>query len=195
MYLHRNVADEFMSKFLDRAGALTIGDPLTNPDMGPKISGPEVAKIKEIVDAGVSAGAETLLEGGPLTDGAYAKGHWYAPTVLSVDSNNSALMQREIFGPVVPVMQFDQFDEALALANDTTYGLSAYVFTHDVRRLMRIANELKFGEIYFNRTNGELVQGFHTGWGDSGLGGEDGKYGFDGYLRKKTMYVNWAERT
>ena len=57
---------------------------------------------------------------------------------------------------------------------------------------MRLTNELAFGEIYFNRTNGELVQGFHTGWNQSGLGGEDGKYGFDGYLRKKTVYVNWA---
>jgi lactaldehyde dehydrogenase / glycolaldehyde dehydrogenase len=57
---------------------------------------------------------------------------------------------------------------------------------------MRLVDGLDFGEIYFNRTNGELIQGFHTGWKQSGLGGEDGKYGFDGYLRKKTMYVNWG---
>ena len=56
----------------------------------------------------------------------------------------------------------------------------------------RSAEALDFGEIYFNRTNGELVQGFHAGWKQSGLGGEDGKYGLDGYFRKKTMYVNWA---
>ena len=62
----------------------------------------------------------------------------------------------------------------------------------DLRRVFQAAEDLNFGEIYCNRTNGELVQGFHTGWGLSGLGGEDGKWGFDGYLRKKTMYVNWA---
>lgn len=192
MYLQRGIADEFLSKFIDRARALTIGDPLENPDMGPKISGPEVDKIQEIVDRGVAGGAEVLLRGGPLTDGRYGKGHWYAPTVLSVDDNNSPVMQEEIFGPVVPAMRFDEFEDAMALANETRYGLSAYVYTNDIRRLMRLTNELAFGEVYFNRTNGELVQGYHTGWHQSGLGGEDGKYGFDGYLRKKTVYVNWA---
>ena len=192
MYLQRRIADEFLSKFIDRARGLTIGDPLENPDMGPKISEPEVSKIEEIVERGIAQGAEVLLEGGRLAEGRYEKGHWYAPTVLYVDDNTSPIMQEEIFGPVVPAMRFDDFDEAIALANETRFGLSAYLYTNDIRRLMRLTNELAFGEIYFNRTNGELVQGFHTGWNQSGLGGEDGKYGFDGYLRKKTVYVNWA---
>jgi len=192
MYLHRAIADEFQSKFIAKTKELSIGDPLDSPNLGPKVSGPEVRKIQEIVDAGVAGGAEILLNGGPLTDGAYSKGHWYAPTVLSVNDNSLSVMQQEIFGPVVPIMQVDDFDEALTLANQTDYGLSAYLYTKDLRRLMRITNELSFGEIYFNRTNGELFQGFHSGWGQSGLGGEDGKYGFDGYLQKKTVYVNWA---
>ena len=192
LYLQRGIADEFLTKFIDRARTLRIGDPLEEPDIGPKISGPEVRKVQEIVDLGVAQGAEVLLEGGPLVDGRYEKGHWYAPTILAVDDNSSPVMQQEIFGPVVPVMEFADFDEAIALANDTAYGLSAYLFTKDLSRLMRLTNELAFGEIYFNRTNGELVQGHHSGWGQSGLGGEDGKYGFDGYLRKKTVYVSWA---
>ena len=192
MYLQRGIADEFLSRFIDRARGLSIGDPLRNPDLGPKISGPEVVKIQEMVDRGIAQGAEVLLEGGRLVDEPYDRGYWYAPTVLAVDDNSSPVMQQEIFGPVVPVMQFNDFDEALALANDSAYGLSAYLYTNDTRRLMRLTNELAFGEIYFNRSNGELVQGYHTGWRQSGLGGEDGKYGFDGYLRKKTVYVNWA---
>jgi lactaldehyde dehydrogenase/glycolaldehyde dehydrogenase len=84
------------------------------------------------------------------------------------------------------------YEEALTLANDSAYGLSAYVWSANLKRVFQAAEGLHFGEIYCNRTNGELVQGFHTGWGLSGLGGEDGKWGFDGYLRKKTMYVNWA---
>jgi len=192
MYLHEAIADRFLEEFIAKAKALSIGDPLQSPDMGPKISGPEVQKVAEIVDQSVAAGARILLEGGPLTQGAYAKGHWYAPTVLELGDNANPAMVQEIFGPVVPVMRIKSFEEALALANATQYGLSAYVYTQDFRRLMRLSDELHFGEIYFNRTGGELVQGFHTGWGQSGLGGEDGKYGFDGYLRKKTMYVNWA---
>lgn len=192
LYLHERIADRFLDLFVARVRALRIGDPLTSPDLGPKISGPEVDKVAGIVERSRAAGAEVLLEGGPLRDGAFAKGHWYAPTVLRLRDNSAPVMREEVFGPVVPAVTFGDFDEAMALANDSEYGLSAYVYTNDLGRLMRLTGELDFGEIYFNRTNGELIQGFHTGWGLSGLGGEDGKYGFDGYLRKKTMYVNWA---
>lgn len=192
MYLHRAIADEFLEKFIAKSRALTIADPMTDPDIGPKISGPEVDKIEAIVRESVAAGAEILLEGGPLRDGRFSRGHWYSPTVLMASENSIPALQQEIFGPVVPAMRVDDFEQALALANDSDYGLSAYVFSKDLRRLMRVADGLDFGEIYFNRTNGELVQGFHAGWKQSGLGGEDGKYGLDGYFRKKTMYVNWG---
>ena len=85
------------------------------------------------------------------------------------------------------------FEQALAFANDTSYGLSAYVFTRDLKRLMRLPSELRFGEIYFNRANGEQVHAYHSGWGHSGVGGEDGKYGFSAYFKKQTMYVNWGD--
>lgn len=192
MYLHRAIAEEFIQKFIARSRALTIGDPLDNPDIGPKISGPEVDKIADIVRRSREAGAEVLLEGGKLTEGVYSKGYWYAPTVLLATDNAIPAMREEIFGPVVPIVIVDDFEQALRLANDSDYGLSAYVYTGSLKRLMRVAAELNFGEIYFNRTNGELLQGFHTGWGQSGLGGEDGKYGLDGYFQKKTMYVNWG---
>nr|WP_210272758.1 aldehyde dehydrogenase family protein [Chthonobacter rhizosphaerae] len=192
MYLHRAIADEFLDKFVAKARALRIADPLTDPDMGPKISAPEVDKVAAIVDASVAAGAEILLPGGPLRDGEHAKGHWYAPTVLLARDNGLPAMQQEIFGPVVPAMVVDDFEEALRHANDSAFGLSAYVWSSSLKRLMRTVEGLHFGEIYFNRTCGELVQGFHTGWRQSGLGGEDGKYGLDGYFRRKTMYVNWG---
>ena len=192
MYLHEKIADEFMDGFLKRVGELRVGDPMTDPDMGPKISRPETDKVAAMVDEAVSAGAEILAGGGRLTEGEFSRGHWFAPTVLRAPSNEADIMRREIFGPVAPVMRVADADEALRLANDSAYGLSAYVFTRDARRLMRMASELQFGELYINRPCGEMVQGFHTGWKDSGLGGEDGKYGFDLYLRRKTAYVNWA---
>lgn len=192
MYLHRAIAEAFIEKFVARSRALVIGDPLDSPDIGPKISGPEVDKIVDIVRRSTEAGAEVLLEGGRLTEGARSRGHWYAPTILLAKDNDVPAMREEIFGPVVPIVIVDDFEQALRLSNDSDYGLSAYVYTGSLKRLMRVAAELDFGEIYFNRTNGELIQGFHTGWGQSGLGGEDGKYGLDGYFQKKTMYVNWG---
>ncbi len=192
MYLHEDIADEFLEKFVDASRALKIGDPMTEVDMGPKVSRAEITKIDEIVQRGVDHGAEVLLKGGALKDGQYAKGHWIAPTVLEVADNASPLLQEEIFGPVVAAKRVGGFDEAVTMANDTSFGLSAYLFTQNAKRISRAPYALKFGEIYLNRSNGEAVQGFHTGWGHSGLGGEDGKYGFDGYLRKQTTYLNWG---
>lgn len=191
MYLHRAIADEFTEKFIAKSAALTIGDPMSNPDMGPKVSGLEVEKLDEMLQAGIDAGAEVLLKGGSLNEGEYEKGHWYAPSVLEVTDNQSPLIQNEVFGPIAPILRVDDFEQAIAMANDSEFGLSAYLFTKDISRMMRLPQDLKFGEIYFNRANGEQVQGFHSGWGHSGLGGEDGKYGFDGYLHKQTVYLSW----
>lgn len=191
MFLHRSIANEFLDKFVAASKALSIGDPMSEFDMGPKISRVERDKVADVIADSVDAGAEVLLAGGVLSEGRFSKGHWMAPTVLSVRDNQVPAIRDEVFGPVAVAMTVNSFDEAVALANDTHYGLSAYLFTSDFRRLQRAPYELKFGELYLNRTNGEAVQGFHTGWGMSGLGGEDGQYGFDGYLRKQTSYLNW----
>ena len=109
--------------------------------------------------------------------------------MLLAGSNDLPIMQQEIFGPVVPVMRVSGFDEALRYANQSAYGLSAYLFTRDFGRIMQFTDAGEFGELYVNRGAGELAQGFHTGWKNSGMSGEDGKYGLDAYLRKKTVYV------
>ncbi len=192
MYVVDSIADRFMERFLDRVSRLKVGDPFDAVDVGPKFSGTELAKVEAMVAAAKQAGAEVLAGGHRLSDGRFARGHWYAPTVLTGVDHSMDVMRQEIFGPVVPVMRVASFDEALKLANDTRYGLSAYVFTRDVRRLMRLVRELNFGEIYVNRPGADAVHAHHAGYGDSGLGGEDGKYGIEGYLRKKTVYVNWA---
>lgn len=192
MYLHRAIADEFLEKFVAASKALTLGDPLGNADMGPKVSRVERDKVADIVADAVGAGATVLLEGGIREDGAFSKGHWFAPTVLEASENDNPAVQNEVFGPVATAVRVDDFDMAVQFANDTSFGLSAYLFTRDHKRLAQAPYRLKFGELYLNRSNGEAVQGFHTGWGLSGLGGEDGRYGFDGYLRKQTAYLNWG---
>lgn len=192
MYLHRAIADSFLERFVAKTRALTMDDPMQNPDLGPKISAVEVDKVAAMVAVGRAAGDEVLLAGGPRHDGAFAQGHWYAPTVLESRDAQSPLLRDEIFGPVISALRVDGFDEAVALANASRFGLSAYLFTEDRHRLMRAPAALKFGELYLNRSNGEQVQGFHTGWRHSGLGGEDGAYGFDGYFRKQTAYSTWA---
>lgn len=192
MYVHEKIADEFLDKFVGAVKALKVGDPTTLVDVGPKFSRPELEKVERMVDAAKAAGAEVLAGGRRLSEGEFSRGHWYEPTVMSVNDNALQIMQDELFGPVVPVMRVGDFDEGLRLANESRYGLSAYVFTKDVRRIMRLVRELRFGEIYINRPGGDAVHAHHAGIRDSGIGGEDGKYGIDAYFQKKTMYVNYA---
>jgi lactaldehyde dehydrogenase/glycolaldehyde dehydrogenase len=192
MYVHEKIADEFLDKFVKAVKGLKVGDPLAMVDVGPKFSAPELDKVERMVKEAVAAGAEILTGGKRLTEGDYARGHWYEPTVLTATDNRMAIMQDEVFGPVVPVMKVTDFDEALRLANESRYGLSAYVFTKDMRRMMRLVRELKFGEIYVNRPGGDAVHAHHAGLRHSGIGGEDGKYGLDAYFQKKTIYVNYA---
>lgn len=192
MYVHEKIADEFLEKFTRAVKALKVGDPTTLVDVGPKFSGPELDKVDHMVEAAKAAGAEILTGGRRLTEGEFSRGHWYDPTVMTVTDNSMAIMQDEVFGPVVPVMTVTDFDEGLRLANESRYGLSAYVFTKDVRRMMRLVKELRFGEIYVNRPGGDAVHAHHAGIRDSGIGGEDGKYGLDAYFQKKTIYVNYA---
>lgn len=192
MYVHEKIADEFLEKFILAVRALKVGDPTKLVDVGPKFSGPELEKVERMVDTAIAAGAEVLTGGKRLTKGEFSRGHWFDPTVLKVNDNAMQIMQDEVFGPVVPVMTVTDFDEGLRLANESRFGLSAYVFTKDLRRMMRVIRELKFGEIYVNCPGGDVVQAHHAGIRDSGIGGEDGKYGLDAYFQKKTIYVNYA---
>jgi len=192
MYIHEKIADEFTDRFIAAVGRLEVGDPLEQIDIGPKFSAAERDKVARMVDTARDAGAELLSGGSPLTGGIFDKGYWYPPTVLTNVRNDMEVMQEEVFGPVIPIMRVGDFDEALNLANDSRYGLSAYVFTKDMKRLMRLVRDLKFGEIYVNRPGGDAAHAFHGGYRHSGLGGEDGKYGLEGYFRKKCIYVNYG---
>jgi len=191
MYLHSAIAEQFTAKFVKKVQALKVGDPMYDPDIGPKVNADELNKINAMVIKAIDEGATVLTGGNILNEGIYSRGHWFEPTVLQVNNNDLSIMHDEIFGPVVPLMQVNSYEQALKYANDTEYGLSAYVFTKDMQRIMNLKSTLQFGEIYINRCCGEMVQGFHNGWNSSGIGGEDGHYGFDNYLRKQTTYLSW----
>lgn len=191
MYLHRSIHDAFLEKFLAKVKTLTVGDPETNVNIGPRISAGEVEKLKAMVARALEQNATKLADTTPA-DGPAGRGNWFYPTVFSVKSNDLDIMRQETFGPVIAAMPVDDFDQALAYANDSEYGLSAYVFTRDHRKIMRSVNELEFGEIYVNRASGESPHGHHVGYRKSGLGGEDGKHGIEGFMRKKTLYNSYA---
>ena len=191
-YLHKKIAPAFLERFVQEVRALTVGNPLSSGvSVGPKVNRPELEKVERFVAEAQAQGARALTGGHRLSGSAYERGYWYAPTILTNIRQEMRIMQDEIFGPVIPVMEFEDFEEGLALANDSRYGLAAYLFTNDMNRVMRAVRDLEFGELYINRGPGESIHAYHAGWKQSGIGGDDGKYGLEHYLQKKTVYLRY----
>ncbi len=193
-YVHRRVFDQFLERYVDMASKLRMGDPMQpGIELGPKVNQVELEKIERMVGRAQEQGAQVVLGGKRPQAEQFHKGFWYEPTVLTNVRNDMDIMQQEVFGPITPIMPFDDFEEAIALANDTRYGLSAYLFTRDIQHMMRAVQAIRFGEVYINKIGPEQLQGFHTGYGLSGQGGDDGAHGLDHYFRKKTVYVNYGD--
>lgn len=191
MYIHADIYDEFQTKFLERVKQLVVGNPMDDKTtIGPKVSKVEVTKLYEMKEQALSEGGKILLDMKADKDPTET-GTWFYPTIFEVYDNKNVLMQTEIFGPMVAMMKINSLEEAIAFANDCEYGLSAYLFSDSTKNIMTAANELEFGELYINRENAELINGFHNGYKKSGLGGEDGQHGLEGYLQKKMVYINY----
>lgn len=192
MYVAESVYDEFMEIFMKKVAALKVGDPMDpSVDIGPKVNKKELEHMEELVKVSLEEGA-TLACGGKIADvPGFEGGNWFEPTVLTDVKQEMTIVHEESFGPILPVIKFNGLDQAIEYANDAEYGLAAMVCTKDMKNVLRLVDELECGEIMINRGHGEQHQGFHNGYKLSGTGGEDGKYGFEQYLEKKTFYVNF----
>jgi lactaldehyde dehydrogenase/glycolaldehyde dehydrogenase len=191
-YLHKDIAAPFLKKFVAEVQSLKIGNPLEpGVQLGPKVNREELEKVERYVNQALGDGAQALIGGRRLTGGSFDRGYWYEPTVLVGVRQEMTIMREEIFGPVIPLMEFSSFEEGVRLANDSRYGLAAYLFTNDMNRIMRAVRDMECGELYINRGPGESIHGYHSGWKESGIGGDDGKYGLEHYLQKKTVYLRY----
>ncbi len=189
VYVEEGIYDEFLEKLTIAMKAVKVGNASndTNIDMSAQINQKQLDKISGMVNRAQAAGAQ-VVTGGKRSTG-FDKGYFYEPTVITNVKQDAEIMQKEVFGPVLPVMKVKDFDEALKLANDSEYGLTSAVYTRDINKMLRATKELNFGEVYFNRENFEAIQGFHAGWRKSGIGGADGKHGLEEYLQTKTIYI------
>ncbi|GAB5379493.1 MAG: aldehyde dehydrogenase [Aliiglaciecola sp.] len=191
IYVHENIYNDFMEKFLPAVQALKVGDPMSAvSDMGPKVNQAEISNIQGIVDKAIQQGAKLLLGGKPAIVEGFEGGNWYEPTVFGDVKQDNILVHEETFGPVVPVVKINSIEQAIACTNDSEYGLSAYLYTKNLDYIHRSIAEMEVGEVYVNRGIGEQHQGFHNGWKMSGMGGEDGEYGLEQYVDKKTIYMS-----
>jgi lactaldehyde dehydrogenase/glycolaldehyde dehydrogenase len=192
--VHHDLLEPFTERYVAAAKALKVGDPLEGSDMGPLVSAAQFAKTSAAVALARREGASVLLGGGRPEGRYYENGYWFAPTVLRDVTPAMSVMIEETFGPVTPIVGIESIDEALDIANASRYGLSAYLFSRDYATVMRTVNELDFGEIYVNRTLGESIHAHHAGYKESGIGGEDGKWGLLRYTQVKTAYHHYGAR-
>ncbi len=181
------VADQFASKLAEKMGALTLGRGVDEgTDVGPLIDDTQRGKVADLVEDAIGRGA-TAVVGGHKRDGA---GYFYQPTVLTDIPEDAELLQEEIFGPVAPVKGFTDEDEAIAAANNTEYGLVAYVFTNDLKRALRVCERLETGMIGLNQGIVSNAQAPFGGVKQSGFGREGGYEGIEEYLETKYVAVN-----
>jgi lactaldehyde dehydrogenase/glycolaldehyde dehydrogenase len=190
VYAEHGIADEFAERYAAAVSGLRVGDPRENPDLGPLASAAQLEKVAGAVEAAVEAGAKALVDGGRLTD--RGPGYWFAPVVLRDVEAGAPVVAEEVFGPVTPIVEVGSMEEAIAHANASPYGLSAYLYTNDYGKAMRAARDLDCGELYINRSIGEALQAHHSGHRQSGMGGEDGLYGLLRYTQVRSVYHHFG---
>ena len=192
VYVHEDVAEEFISKITETFKNTKVGDSLNEDgcDIGPLANKQQIDSVEEMVNNAVKAGA-VVKTGGNRVD--RDKGFFFEPTVLTDVSQDMNVIQEEIFGPVLPIVVYSDFDKVLEMANDTYYGLSSSIFSDNMHEVMKASNVLRYGETYVNRENFEAVQGFHAGMGQSGIGGADGKHGLNEYLQTHVIYMEYDQ--
>jgi len=186
MFVHESIAAPFVETLATRVERMRGGNGLEDGvAIGPLVNEAAVAKVERQVDDARDKGAEVLVGGHRLMDDGLDRGHFFAPTVLASVTPDMQIYREETFGPVAPVITYDDPDAVMAMANDTHYGLAAYAYTGNVARALRTFEEFNFGIIGINDINPTAAHAPFGGVKDSGLGREGGHEGIAEYLETK----------
>jgi acyl-CoA reductase-like NAD-dependent aldehyde dehydrogenase len=188
--VQESVYDAFLEKFLGTVGSAKVGDPL-DPTVfyGPVITESSAHRILGVIDEAVAQHSGELLLGGKRIGGELAQGYYIEPTVFGNVDNTSPLAQHETFGPVVSVIKFRDEADALRIANDTPYGLNAFVQTRDLTRAHRFARKLESGSVWVNQMSLISPQGPYGGYKRSGFGRTGGLDGLHEFLQTKNIRI------
>ncbi len=194
--LHESIAAEFTEKLVARAAALTVGNGLTDGiEVGPQVNEQQIATSTKYCEIAVAEGAKLLTGGKPLTDGAYANGTFFAPTVFGSVTPEMRIAREEVFGPVVALIEFRTFEEAIEIANSIDYGLSTALYTRDVNRAFTAIRDLEAGITYINApTIGAEVHLPFGGVKQTGNGHREGLGALDFYTTWKSVYIDSSDK-
>jgi betaine-aldehyde dehydrogenase len=188
--IEKSIKDEFVARLTRKAKAMTIGDGRNNPDMGPLITKAHMERVLEYIQGGIEEGATLVYGGERYTEGECAKGYFVKPTIFDNCTPDMKIVREEIFGPVVTIQTFETEAEAVAMANDTDYGLAGAVFTSDLTRAHRIIREIRAGITWINCYNPTFNEAPWGGYKMSGIGRELGIHGLEEYQEVKQVNIN-----
>jgi betaine-aldehyde dehydrogenase len=188
LLVQRPILETVRKRLGARLEAVKVG-PASDPasDMGPMINLANVQRVDRLVDAAIAAGAKVIVRGGQVKEGPLAKGAFYRPTLLEIQDPSLPIAQQEAFGPVLVMQAFDSEAEAIALANDSEYGLSASIWSMDVDRPLRIARQIEAGTIWINNWAIVYDETEEGGYKQSGIGRLNGVSALDDFVEYRTI--------
>jgi aldehyde dehydrogenase (NAD+) len=191
LFVHEDIADDLLDGLVTAVNNMTVGDPLKEEtDLGPKVSNEQVERTLSYLDGARSDGGNFLTGGGQPDDTALAGGCYVEPTLIDGLDHDSEAAQEEIFGPVLTVFRWEEYDEMIELANDVEYGLAGGVITDDLQRANTTARDIEAGYIWINSYH-DLVPGLpFGGYKQSGIGRELSAETLDAYRQTKTINLS-----
>ncbi len=194
--LQKGIAAKFTAEFVARAKALKVGNGLDESvEVGPQVNAGQIETSKQYVEIALAEGAKLLAGGHPLTEGVYSKGTYFEPTVLGGVTPTMRIAREEVFGPVVSVIEFDTFEQAIEIANSIDYGLSTALYTKDVNRAFAAIRDLEAGITYINApTIGAEVHLPFGGVKQTGNGHREGLGAIEFFTTWKAVYVDYSDK-
>ena len=190
VFIHRPIAEAILSRMKTMTEAMTVGDPMADDvQMGALISETHLEKVLSYVGQGVAEGATLVTGGDRVHPQGFEQGYYMRPTILSDCTDEMAVVREEIFGPVMSVLIFDDEEEAVARANATHFGLGAGLFTRDLSRAHRVADQLEAGNVWINTYNLIPPDMPFGGVKQSGFGRESSHYAFEAYSDVRATYI------
>jgi betaine-aldehyde dehydrogenase len=188
LLVQRPILEAVRTRLGARLQAVRVG-PASDPasEMGPMINVENVQRVDHLVDAAIKAGAQVVVRGGPVREGPLAQGAFYRPTLLEIHDHSLPIAQNEVFGPVLVMQAFDTEEEAVALANDSEYGLAASVWSRDIDRPLRVARQIEAGTVWINNWAIVYDETEEGGYKQSGLGRLNGVAALDDFVEHRTI--------
>ncbi|MET3507326.1 aldehyde dehydrogenase family protein [Halalkalibacter oceani] len=196
LFLHESIFHSFVKKLVNRLGELKVGHPLDEEsDMGSLINKKQFDKVTKFIEEGINDDNLELLIGGlPPQEGPLAEGYYHQPTLFACQNNKTRLAKEEIFGPVLLIMSWSDEEEVIKAANDSSYGLAAFVWTNDTKKALRTAGKIESGWIQVNRGGAQMPGLSYGGYKQSGIGREFSLEGMlDSYTQVKSIMIDFND--